>query len=204
MSLFHDWNRSSAAMRVPNLTVILIVGQVFLYVAQQLNPGQAGCRCAGTHPVVSGQRCSRRVWRLVTFLFDPPMTNLFCVLLLVLVLLDGNDARSRLGARFATTCFLLVGYVASVACAFAVVLCATAASATCRRIERLSLRHGVSAFARLFPDFVMYILFILPVKIKWLALLQWIGYALGFLFGDWMMQGDDRGVGGQLLAVLWQ
>ena len=43
------------------------------------------------------------------------------------------------------------------------------------------------AFARFFPDFTIYIMFfVLPVKIRWLALLQWIGYAYGFLFGDWM------------------
>jgi hypothetical protein len=44
------------------------------------------------------------------------------------------------------------------------------------------------AFARLYPDFVLQIFFVLPVKVKWLALLQWIGYAVGFLFGTWMMR----------------
>jgi hypothetical protein len=45
------------------------------------------------------------------------------------------------------------------------------------------------AFARLYPEFVLYIMFILPVKIKWLAWLQWIVYALTFLSGDWMTKG---------------
>jgi hypothetical protein len=42
------------------------------------------------------------------------------------------------------------------------------------------------AFARLYPDFVLMIMFVLPVKIKWLALLQWIGYGIVLLFGSWM------------------
>ena len=41
------------------------------------------------------------------------------------------------------------------------------------------------AFAFLYPDFELYLFFILPIKIKWLALLTWIGYAYQVLFGDW-------------------
>ena len=41
------------------------------------------------------------------------------------------------------------------------------------------------AFAYLFPDFELLLFFILPVKIKWLALITWIGYFLGFAFGSW-------------------
>ena len=41
------------------------------------------------------------------------------------------------------------------------------------------------AFAFLYPDFVLYIFFIIPVKIKWLALLTWLGYAYEILVGSW-------------------
>ena len=41
------------------------------------------------------------------------------------------------------------------------------------------------AFAFLNPDFELLHFFILPVKIKWLALLQWILYGYSFLKGPW-------------------
>ena len=41
------------------------------------------------------------------------------------------------------------------------------------------------AFAYLNPDFTLMIFFILPVKIKWLALLQWLGYAYLVVVGSW-------------------
>jgi hypothetical protein len=41
------------------------------------------------------------------------------------------------------------------------------------------------AFAYLNPDFVMMIFFILPLKIKWLALLQWLGYGYVLVVGPW-------------------
>ncbi len=41
------------------------------------------------------------------------------------------------------------------------------------------------AFAFLNPDFELLIFFILPVKIKWLALIQWIFYGYALLAGTW-------------------
>ena len=42
------------------------------------------------------------------------------------------------------------------------------------------------AFAFLYPDFELYIFFILPLKIKWIALLTWIGYFVTLIFGSWL------------------
>ncbi|MEJ1971160.1 MAG: hypothetical protein WDM96_01115 [Lacunisphaera sp.] len=41
------------------------------------------------------------------------------------------------------------------------------------------------AFALLNPDFELYLFFILPVKIKWFALVMWLGYAFVFVTGTW-------------------
>ncbi len=48
------------------------------------------------------------------------------------------------------------------------------------------------AFAYLYPDFQLLLFFILPVKVKWLAMLAWIGYFSVMVFGDL----DDAVVGG--------
>ena len=41
------------------------------------------------------------------------------------------------------------------------------------------------AFAFLYPDFVLHLFLVLPVKIKWLALLTWIGYLYVLIFHFW-------------------
>jgi hypothetical protein len=81
--------------------------------------------------------------------------------------------------------FLLIGYLASVASAFAAYY-ATGINFPANN----GFLYGTVflAFARLYPDFVMYIFFVLPVKIKWLALLQWIMYGITFLSGPWMIK----------------
>jgi hypothetical protein len=87
--------------------------------------------------------------------------------------------------------FLLIGYVACVASAFATYYVADAAGLPADLPANNGFLYGTVflAFARLYPDFVLYIMFILPVKIKWLAMLQWIFYGLQFLGGDWMVKG---------------
>jgi hypothetical protein len=45
------------------------------------------------------------------------------------------------------------------------------------------------AFARLYPDFTINLYFLLPVKIRWLAIIAWIYMGYSFLFApDWMTQ----------------
>jgi hypothetical protein len=49
------------------------------------------------------------------------------------------------------------------------------------------------AFAKLYPDFVLSIFFVLPVKVRWLALFQWCIYGMTLLTalsaGEWMTCG---------------
>ena len=158
-------------------------------------------RCGCTRQqVLAGE-----VWRLVTFLFDPPIDESdLCVLLLVPVLFDGHDAGSEAGARFATTCFSRSAIWRRWPWRSRCTLRASAAR-TCRRPTAFLYGTVFLAFARLYPDFVLYIFFVLPVKdsLAGVAAMD-AATAMAFLFGaTWMSRGDDRGFGAQLPAVLW-
>ena len=88
----------------------------------------------------------------------------------------GNSLEGHWGA-FRYNIFLLVGYVVTVAVSFLFPFQAA---------TNIFIAGSVFlAFAYLYPDFQLYIFFILPVKIKWLALLTWIGYAYQILTGSW-------------------
>ena len=119
MSLISKLNARFGRYAVPNLTVILIAGQVFLYVAKMFNPAQGGdvLEKVRLYPayVLDGE-----VWRLVTFLFDPPATNpVFAFLFWYLFYLFGTTLEQSWGA-FRYNVFLAIGYVATVAMSFAV------------------------------------------------------------------------------------
>jgi hypothetical protein len=187
MSLISRLEPKLSRFAVPNVTVLLIVGQVFLYVAQQLNPGQGGADVLDKIRLFPDKVLSGEVWRLATFLFDPPLTNLlFAFFFWYLFYLMGTTLEVSWGT-FRYNVFLLIGYLASVAIAFVVHFAVGGLNLPANN----GFLYGTVflAFARLYPDFVMYIFFILPIKIRWLAMFQWCGYAVGFLLGDWMSRG---------------
>jgi len=164
---------------VPNLTVFLIVGQVLAYLAS------AAPRAHGAAPVVANlalvpdKVLAGEWWRVITFPFTPPPMNvLFAFFFWYLFYLFGTTLEANWGAlRY--NLYLLMGYVASIAMAFVAWFAAGVPGASASN----TFLYGTVflAFARLYPDFVLYIFFILPVKIRWLALLTWFLYGLTVL-----------------------
>jgi hypothetical protein len=121
-------------------------------------------------------------WRLITFVFDPPITNpLFAFFAWYLFYLMGTTLESTWGA-FRYNVYLAIGYFASIASAF---LFWFATGMPGQSATNAFLYGSVFlAFARLYPDFELQLFFIFPVKIKWLALITWIGYLWTLLAAD--------------------
>ena len=116
-------------------------------------------------------------WRLVTFLFIPPLTNpIFAFFAWYLFYLMGSALENHWGA-FRYNLFLLVGYIMTVAVSFIM-----------PSYPATNIFIGGSVFLAS-PTSIRISSFIfflsLPVKIKWLALLTWLGYAYTLLTGYW-------------------
>ncbi len=172
MALLDKLERKFRRYAVPNVTLYLILGQVLFFVF-----------------VLSGRFILERVvlipdrvlagewWRLITFLFVPPMTNpIFAFFAWYLFYLMGNALEGHWGA-FRYNVYLLVGYLVTVGVTFLFPFSIA---------TNIFIAGSVFlAFAFLYPDFQLYIFFIIPVKIKWLALLTWIGYAYQVIVGSW-------------------
>src|SRR5829696_7865897 len=169
MSLLSRLDTKFGRYAVPNLTVIIIVGQVFIYVAQQLNPGRQGFDLLERIRLDPARVLSGEYWRLVTFLFDPPISNLlFAVFFWYLLYLMGTTLEVTWGT-FRYNVYLLIGYIGSVACAFAAYF-SQGALAGVPASSGFLYGTVFLAFARFFPDFTLYVMLVIPVKIKWLAM----------------------------------
>lgn len=185
MSLLDRLEKRFGRYSVENATVILIAGQVLVYAAFYLQPnGAAIFERLQLDPtkVYAGE-----VWRLVTFMFLAPLSQvpIFVIFFWYLFYMMGTALEQTWGVfKFNVYCGL--SYLLTVAAAFIA--------------EALSPGAGVAvgdylygsvflAFARLFPDFQLLLFFLLPVKVKWLAMIQWIFYGLAFFdaagHGDW-------------------
>ncbi len=171
MPLLDKLQRRFGRFGVPHVTEALIAGQVLVYVVFQTRP-----TVVADIALVPRQALDGQAWRLLSFVFEPPFTNLlFALFAWYLFYLMGTVLENTWGAlRY--NLFLLVGWLATVAASFL------------QLDQPASVRFlGGSvflAFAYLYPNFELLLFFVLPVKVKWLALLTWIGYFFTLAFGS--------------------
>lgn len=117
------------------------------------------------------------LWRLISYvILAPPWHPLFAAFGLYLFYLMGNALEQEWG-DFRYTLFVIVGWLLTTL--MAILVPGTVAT------NEFLLGSVFLAFAFRYPDFQIYLFFILPVKIKWLALLTWLVYAWTLLTGSW-------------------
>ncbi len=183
MSLIKRLESRFGRWAIPNLTAVIIAGQVLLYLLQRIGAAQnGGIDALAKIYLVPSLVIQGEVWRLLTFAFVPPATNLlFAAFGWWLFYRFGTTLEQHWGTvRYNT--FLWLGYFANVgATFFAWMLGADVVASNVFLYMTVFL-----AFARLVPNFVLHIYFVLPIQIRWLALIAWIGYGYGLIVGDWM------------------
>jgi len=173
MRILNQLERRFGSGGIPNVTLILILAQVAVYIISRAQPELLSAFYLVPALVLQGQ-----VWRVISFLVVPPVTNpIFAFFFWYLFYLMGNSLEHYWGT-FQYNMYLLIGYVATVAVSFLIP----------GAISSNGFLQGsvFLAFAFLNPDFLLYIFFILPLKIKWLALLTWLYYAYVLIFGQWI------------------
>jgi hypothetical protein len=170
MSWLKRIERRLEPFAIPHLTLYLVIGQTFVYLAIFLNLLDPMKVVFAPTLVMHGQ-----VWRLVTFLFFPPMAHWALIAFgLYFLYFTGNTLEGYWGTvRY--NLFILTGYLLTVGVAFLT-----------PDVIATNVFIGGSiflAFAYLNPDFVMYVFLVLPVKMRWMAILAWAGYAWEFFTG---------------------
>jgi hypothetical protein len=175
MSILDKLERALGRYAIPNITLYFIIGQVFVLLGYML--GRIDLRNFILVPVLVTQG---EWWRMFSFLLMPPAFGgtfglIFVAFAWYLFYLMGNSLESTWGTlRY--NLFILLGIALTVGAAFI-----TPRSAATNAFLAGSV---FLAFAYLNPDFEMALFFILPIKIKWLALFTWVLYAVQFVRGD--------------------
>lgn len=173
MKISKQTERKLERFAIKDLTLYLVGGQGLALLLGLTMPGFVNNMLLIPEAVMSGQW-----WRLFSFVLTPPSGNpLLAVFALYLLFFMGRSLEEQWGTlRY--NFFVLIGYLMTIAVAFV-------------------FPYGVAsnvyitgsiflAFAFLYPNFEIMLFFVLPVKIKWLALLTWILYAFSFITGDWL------------------
>lgn len=189
-------------LAIPNLTTFIVGGMAMVFVLGMLRPAFLGFleldpRLVTTQP-----------WRLVTYFFLPPATGLIWTLFaLYFTWLIGNNLESEWGA-FKLNAYYLVGAIG------------TTVAALVTKEPQTNVWLNLTlyfAFATLFPNYEILLFFVLPVRIKWLALVGGVlvvhsfftgglgaKAAIGAAFANYLLFFAGRGVAlarGRQLAV---
>ena len=168
MSLLDRLERRFGRFAIPNLMTYIVGLNALVFVLAKTSPGAALSKLAlEPYLVMQGE-----VWRLVTFIFIPPsMSILWIIFILYFYYLIGMGLEQEWGS-FRFNVYYAIGMAATVAAAFI-----TGRGATGLYLN-LSLFF---AFAHIYPDFEILVFFIIPVKIKYLAWLNWLFIAFTVL-----------------------
>ncbi|MGC9260372.1 MAG: hypothetical protein ACP5I8_09910 [Phycisphaerae bacterium] len=172
MGLKQKLERKISRFAIPHLTLWIILGQVLFFILHFSQHHIIERVDLEPSLVWAGQW-----WRIFSFVFIPPSYNVLWMFLdIYFFFLIGTALENTWGSLHYNV-FLFIGWLATVAAAFLVPGGA---------VTSLYLFGSVFlAFAFLYPDFVIYIAFVLPVRVKYLAWLMWAFYGWMFFKGDW-------------------
>jgi len=172
MNFLKKMERKLGRFAIYNLTMYLVGGQGTALLLGMAAPGFLGSILLIPDVVTAGQW-----WRLLSFVFTPPGGNpIFAIFTLYLLYFMGGSLEAHWG-RFRYNLYVLIGFLLTIAAAFAFPFSVATNGYITGSI--------FLAFAYLFPDYQIYLFFVLPVRIKWLALLTWLYYGYSFATGDW-------------------
>lgn len=168
---FLDKMERSIGRRIalPNLMVYVVATMLAVFILDTVVPGTLSSYLYFDRAAIfSGQ-----VWRILTFTVLPPDSSVFFIVIaLYFYYYIGSTLENEWGAsRF--TLYYLFGVIGAI-------LAGLVTGYSTNTYLNLSLFF---AFASLFPNQEVLLFFILPIKIKYLAWVNWFFFAVSFLFG---------------------
>ena len=172
MNWLDKLERKLGRFAIPNLTVYLLIGYVIGFGVMYLMPEMVGYLTLEPALILRGQ-----VWRLISWVLIPPTTNLISLVFLVLLYYSLGTALERTWGSFRYNVYIFSGLLFTVLAVFGL-------------YAFYYFRYGVEvplsvigligtnyitmsiflAFAVIYPDMEVMLYFILPIKMKWMAL----------------------------------
>jgi membrane associated rhomboid family serine protease len=168
-SLLSRLERRFGSFAIPHLTAIVVAGMGAVFVGALSRPGILDRLTLDLPAVMHGE-----VWRLVTYLFIPRTMSAWWILFSLGYLWTIGSTLERHWGSFRFNLFYLIGCVGTTVAAFL----------TGRAETNIWLNYSLLlSFGTLFPE-EEFLLLVVPIKVKWLALFD-AGYlAYSMVTGD--------------------
>lgn len=169
MNYRHPWSPAAAALErvfgrfaFPAPVRVLVVFQVLVAVLNSLSEGSyLQWLTLDRDKILDGQ-----VWRIVTFLFIGGGNRLWLIIFYLLIMWLISDGLDQAWGEFRVNLYLFGTWLGLVLVAFLL-------PSGAQGLESLILYSSLFiAFASLYPNVEFLLFFILPVKVKWLAIVN--------------------------------
>ena len=167
MNWLNKLERKIGKFYIRNLMLIIIIGTTFVFLLNYMGYDISERLVLDRNLILKGE-----VWRFITFIFVPSSQNIITFILsMYFYYLAGTGLEHEWG-EFKFNFYYFIGILATI-----FVTMITGVKATGDFIN-LSL---FLAFARIYPNFQILLFYIIPIKVKYLAIFNWILIGINFL-----------------------
>lgn len=154
---------------IPHLPLIIVLGHAAVYLLSLGQPDLINLLTFSAGDIFAGQ-----VWRLFTYLFIPPATHPFFIIFWLYLIYSYASGLEHEWGEFRFSLFYAIG---AVCVSFAGLILGG-------NVTNVPLNTSLFlAFAAIYPDFELMLFFFLPVKVKYLAWLAWLGIVYSLIAG---------------------
>ncbi|MCL1975694.1 MAG: hypothetical protein FWG61_06005 [Firmicutes bacterium] len=169
------WLNKLKSYAIPNLMRYIIFGMAGVYVLDLFLTPALGNSVSSFLDFSLAAILQGQVWRLITFIFCPPALNiLFFIIMLYFYWMIGSYMDNQWGSfkfNLYYFCGMLLTMLAGLFTGYAT-----------NYYVNLSV---FLAFALTNPNFEILLFFVLPIKVKWLALLDGLLFLYEFIYSNW-------------------
>lgn len=190
MNFLNKMERKIGKYVIPNLMIYLIAAYCIGFVIYTVNPNFMLMLTLSPYHILHGQ-----VWRLITWILMPTDTRVFSLLIMALLYYQLGSALERSWGTFRFNVYIFGGMLFTVIGAF--ILYGIYAAAGTGSLETISLISSLTfttnyinltiflAFAVMYPEMQILLFFIIPVKMKWMAVVYAVLIAINLILTSW-------------------
>lgn len=194
MNFLNKMERKLGKYAIPNLSLYLIMGYVLGYILEFISPAVIDFLTLNPYLILHGQ-----VWRLVTWLIIPPSGfDLFTIIMLMFYYSVGTNLERTWGT-FYYNVYLFMGMIFTILGSFLIMgISYVPAFQSCmvremfgsasyfilvaRNFSTYFVNMSIFlGFAATFPEVQVLLMFIIPIKVKWMGIAYGILLAVQFL-----------------------
>jgi hypothetical protein len=174
MSVLNTLEKYLGRLAIPGLIRYVVALNALVFVLNLLSPDYVGMLALNRGAILDGQ-----VWRLITWIFIPTVSGIIWVVFYLMFTWWMGDLIESTWGTFRLNLYYLTGYLG----------CTAAALFLGQSFGNIALNTSLLfAAGTIAPELQIMLFGIIPLRLKWVALISAVFHGLSMIAGDWGMR----------------